>query len=108
MASSFVGQAIVKQVLMDCKKYVMTIFNLLTLSKQGIFDVVSILGSLDTRFIFRPAEESAYFFFCQLWTRGASLQDQNEENSEKVKTGLFRLSRLMLYVGKFHDSVKSF
>ena len=108
VASSFVGQAIVKQVLTDCEKYVMTIFNLLTLSEQGIFDVVSNLGSLAARFIFRPAEESAYFFFSQLWTRGASLQDQDEENSVKVKTGLFRLLRLMLYVGKILGLVDIF
>ena len=61
VASSFVGQAMVKQVLTDCEKYVMTIFNLLTLSEQGIFDVVSNLGSLAARFIFRPIEESSYF-----------------------------------------------
>ena len=50
VATSFVGQAIVKQVLTDCEKYVMTIFNLLTLSKLGIFDVVSNVGSLAARF----------------------------------------------------------
>ena len=101
VASSFVGQAMVKQVLTDCKKYVMTIFNLLTLSEQGIFDVVSNLGSLAARFIFRPIEESSYFFFSQLWTRGQSCEDQNQENCEKVKTGLYRLLRLMMYLGEW-------
>ena len=48
-----------KQLLTDCEKYVMTFFNLLTLSEQGIFDVVSNLGSLAARFIFRPAEEQS-------------------------------------------------
>ena len=100
VASSFLGQAVVKQVLTDCEKYVMTIFNLLTLSEQGIFDVVSNLGSLAARFIFRPAEESAYFFFSQLWSRGAPIEDQDDENYQKVQTGLFRLLRMMLYLGK--------
>ena len=100
VASSFVGQAMVKQLLTDCEKYVMTIFSLLTLSEQGIFDVVSNLGSLAARFIFRPIEESSYFFFSQLWTRGQSCQEQNQENCDKVKTGLFRLLRLMMYLGE--------
>jgi len=99
VASSFLGQAIVKQLLTDCEKYVMTFFNLLTLSEQGIFDVVSNLGSLAARFIFRPAEESAYFFFSQLWARGEPVESQNEENYEKVTTGLCRLLRMMSYLG---------
>ena len=100
VASSFLGQAVVKQVLTDCEKYVMTIFNLLTLSEQGIFDVVSNLGSLAARFIFRPAEESAYFFFSQLWSRGTLIKEQDKENYQKVQSGLFRLLRMMLYLGK--------
>ena len=100
VASSFLGQAVVKQVLTDCEKYVMTIFNLLTLSEQGIFDVVSNLGSLAARFIFRPAEESAYFFFSQLWSRGTLVKEQDKENYQKVQSGLFRLLRMMLYLGK--------
>ena len=100
VASSFVGQAIVKQVLTDCEKYVMTIFSLLTLSEQGVFDVVSNLGSLAARFIFRPIEESSYFFFSQLWTRGRSCQDQDQEDCKKVRTGLYRLLRIMSYLGE--------
>ena len=100
VASSFLGQAVVQQVLTDCEKYVMTIFNLLTLSEQGILDVVSNLGSLAARFIFRPAEESAYFFFSQLWSRETLIKEQDKETYQKVQSGLFRLLRMMLYLGK--------
>ena len=103
IASSFLGQAVIKQLLTDCEKYVMTIFDLLTLSEQGLFDVVSNLGSLAARFIFRPAEESTYFFFSQLWARDKTLENQNPENAEKVKTGLSRLLRLMTYLGISFD-----
>ena len=99
VASSFIGQAVVKQILTDAEKYVMTFFSLLTLSEQGVFDVVSNLGSLAARFIFRPVEDSAYFFFSQLWVRGVSITDQKEENVSKVKLGLFRLLRMMSYMG---------
>mgnify|MGYP001271334287 CR=1 FL=1 len=101
VASSFLGQAVVKQVLTDCEKYVMTIFNLLTLSEQGIFDVVSNLGSLAARFIFRPAEESAYFFFSQLWSRGTLIKEQDKENyqKEKNKDLLLQFNQDIIYQG---------
>merc|ERR1719391_1514345 len=99
VASSFVGQAVVKQVLTDCEKYIMTIFNLLTLSEQGIFDVVSNLGSLAARFIFRPIEESCYFFFSQQWERGKAWSDQEPQHRDNLALGLHRVLRLMLLLG---------
>ena len=38
-----------KQLLTEGERYLMTFLNLLTLSQQGIFDVVSNLGSLAAR-----------------------------------------------------------
>jgi len=99
VATSFLGQGVVKQLLTEGERYVMTIFSLLTLSEQGIFDVISNLGSLAARFIFRPVEESAYFFFSQLWKRSVPVEQQDKENSDKVQLGLFRLLRLMLLLG---------
>jgi len=99
VASSFLGQGVMKQLLTEGERYVMTVFSLLTLSEQGIFDVVSNLGSLAARFIFRPVEESAYFFFSQLWVRSVPVSQQDKENSAKVQLGLFRLLRLMLLLG---------
>jgi len=99
VASSFLRQGIMKQLLTEGEKYVMTIFSLLSLADQGIFDVVSNLGSLAARFIFRPVEESAYFFFSQLWKRSVPLELQDKENSEKVQLGLFRLLRVMFLLG---------
>eukprot|EP00092_Neocalanus_flemingeri_P000129 GFUD01000133.1.p1 GENE.GFUD01000133.1~~GFUD01000133.1.p1 ORF type:complete len:563 (-),score=160.13 GFUD01000133.1:138-1826(-) len=99
VATSFLGQGVMKQLLTEGERYVMTVFSLLTLSEQGIFDVVSNLGSLAARFIFRPVEESAYFFFSQLWERSVPVSQQDKENSAKVQLGLFRLLRLMLLLG---------
>jgi len=97
VATSFLGQGVVKQLLTEGEKYVMTIFSLLTLPEQGIYDVVANLGSLAARFVFRPVEESSYFFFSQLWVR-ASPTDQQPE-VEKVEQGLHRLLRLMAILG---------
>ena len=49
VATSFLGQGVVKQLLTEGEKYVMTVFSLLTLSEQGIYDVVANLGSLAAR-----------------------------------------------------------
>jgi len=99
VATSFLGQGVMKQLLTEGERYVMTVFSLLTLSEQGIFDVISNLGSLAARFIFRPVEESAYFFFSQLWKRNVPVEQQDKENSDKVQLGLFRLLRLMFLLG---------
>ena len=50
VATSFLGQGVVKQLLTEGEKYVMTIFSLLTLPEQGIYDVVANLGSLAARY----------------------------------------------------------
>jgi oligosaccharide translocation protein RFT1 len=97
VATSFLGQGVVKQLLTEGEKYVMTVFSLLSLPEQGIYDVVSNLGSLAARFVFRPVEESSYFFFSQLWERPVPAADQPER--EKVGQGLHRLLRLMLLLG---------
>ena len=50
VATSFLGQGVVKQLLTEGEKYVMTIFSLLTLPEQGIYDVVANFGSLAARY----------------------------------------------------------
>ena len=50
VATSFLGQGVVKQLLTEGEKYMMTVFSLLTLSEQGIYDVVANLGSLAARY----------------------------------------------------------
>ena len=49
MAVSFLGQGVLKQVLTEGERYVMTVLSLLSLAEQGIYDVVSNLGSLAAR-----------------------------------------------------------
>jgi len=97
VAVSFLSNGVVKQLLTEGEKYTMTVFSLLTLSQQGIYDVVANLGSLAARFLFRPIEESSNFFFSQLWKRQEAVDKQ--ENIEEVTVGLFRLLRLMSLLG---------
>lgn len=99
VAISFLGQGIMKQMLTEGERYLMTFFNLLSLSQQGTYDVISNLGSLACRFIFRPVEENAYFFFSQQWQRGVLWKEQDSKSRENVRIGLYRLLRISLLIG---------
>lgn len=66
------------QVLTEGERYVMTLLNVLTFAEQGVFDVVNNLGSLAARFLFRPIEESAYFYFSQLIHRDEEICKQDK------------------------------
>ncbi|XP_058455799.1 protein RFT1 homolog isoform X1 [Malaya genurostris] len=79
---SFAKQGVLKQVLTEGEKYVMSISPVLTFSEQATYDVVNNMGSLAARFIFRPIEDSSYFYFTQTIARDIDLSNQN---SDKVK-----------------------
>lgn len=44
---------------------------------KGTYEIVNNLGSLAARFIFRPIEESGYFYFTQMIKRDKPINDQN-------------------------------
>lgn len=64
--------------LTEGERYVMTLFTVLTFYEQGVYDVVNNLGSLAARFLFRPIEESAYFYFSQIVSRDKAIAEQNQ------------------------------
>jgi len=51
---TFFKQGILKQILTQGERYMMTFFDLLTFKEQGMYDLVSNLGSLAARFVFLP------------------------------------------------------
>lgn len=69
LSVSFFGQTALKQLLTEGERYVMTFFSVISLSDQGIYDVVNNLGSLAARLIFKPIEDSAYTLFSQTVSR---------------------------------------
>lgn len=75
---SFFKQGIMMQLLTEGERYVMTLLNVLTFAEQGVFDIVNNLGSLAARFLFRPIEESSYFYFSQLIHRDQEISEQNK------------------------------
>lgn len=51
--------------------------NSFSLPIKGTYEIVNNLGSLAARFIFRPIEESGYFYFTQMVKRDKPISDQN-------------------------------
>ncbi|XP_076333542.1 man(5)GlcNAc(2)-PP-dolichol translocation protein RFT1 isoform X2 [Tachypleus tridentatus] len=96
---SFLKQTVMKQFLTEGERYVMTFFNALSFSEQGIYDVVNNLGSLAARFIFQPIEESGYLFFAQVMNRDVVVEKQARDDVTLSAIVLRHLLRLMILLG---------
>ncbi|XP_046667245.1 protein RFT1 homolog [Homalodisca vitripennis] len=96
---SFFKQGILKQILTEGERYVMTLFSVLSFYEQGVFDVVNNLGSLAARFLFRPIEDSAYFYFSQLVIRDKPIDDQDPYQMKEAALVLQRLLRTVVSLG---------
>jgi oligosaccharide translocation protein RFT1 len=93
---SFLKQGVLKQVLTEGERYIMTLFSVLSFSEQGVYDIVNNLGSLAARFLFRPIEQSAYFYFSQLVHRDQSIEEQNQVSSRMTCRFLYFKSFMSL------------
>ncbi|XP_065219115.1 protein RFT1 homolog [Planococcus citri] len=96
---SFMKQSVMMQILTEGERYVMTLINVLSFSEQGVFDVVNNLGSLAARFLFRPIEESAYFYFSQLIHRDVDIRKQNKSSMDEAAHVLENLLRCVSSLG---------
>ncbi|KAG5899779.1 hypothetical protein JTB14_006114 [Gonioctena quinquepunctata] len=97
----FMKQSVVKQVLTEGERYVMTISPVLTFSQQSMYDIVNNLGSLAARFIFRPIEESAYFYFTQMVKRDEPVAKQNQKHISESAEVLSQLCKVVVSIGLF-------
>ena len=93
------AQGILKQVLTEGERYIMTIFSVLTFAEQGVYDVVNNLGSMAARFLFMPIEESSYFYFAQMTNRQLPIEQQPRKDIEQVYSVLRRLLRSLSLLG---------
>lgn len=91
LSYSFVSQTIWKQLLTESERYVMTFLNVISLSDQGIYDVVNNLGSLAARFIFKPIEDGAFTLFSQIVKREEILDIRR----------FYRVSEYLMFMIKF-------
>jgi len=95
----FFKQGILKQVLTEGERYIMTVFSVLTFTEQGVYDVVNNLGSMAARFIFMPIEESFYVYFAQMTNRQLPIEQQPQKEIEQVSSVLRRLLRSLSLLG---------
>ncbi|XP_035677081.1 protein RFT1 homolog [Branchiostoma floridae] len=96
---SFFKQGILKQLLTEGERYVMTIFDVLSFGDQGVYDIINNLGSLAARFLFLPIEESGYLFFAQSLKRGKPIRDQDKESLGLVSRVLQSLLKVVVLIG---------
>ncbi|XP_045477390.1 protein RFT1 homolog isoform X1 [Harmonia axyridis] len=99
LTMSFTRQSLVKQILTEGEKYVMTISPVMTFTQQSMYDIVNNLGSLAARFIFRPIEESAYFYFTQMVQRDVPVKNQNKESISESALVLKQLCNVIISFG---------
>lgn len=96
---SFAKQGVVKQVLTEGEKYVMSISPVLSFSEQATYDVVNNLGSLAARFIFRPIEDSSYFYFTQMVNRELPLIKQDHTKIQESCVVLSQVCKTVTSIG---------
>ena len=92
-------KGILKQVLTEGERYIMTVFAILSFAEQGVYDVVNNLGSMAARFLFLPIEESSYFYFAQMLNREVPIEKQTRKDIEQVAGVLSRLLRTLSLLG---------
>lgn len=96
LSFSFCAQSYLKQALTEGERFIMTFFNVISLSEQGIYDVVNNLGSMAARLIFKPVEDSGYTLFSQTIKREETLDIRK---FYKVQENLMHLIKAMLLFG---------
>lgn len=96
---SFAKQGVLKQVLTEGEKYVMSVSPVLSFSEQATYDIVNNMGSLAARFIFRPIEDSSYFYFTQTIARDIRLNDQKTEQVLESGQVLSNLCKAVTSIG---------
>lgn len=96
---SFFKQGILKHVLTEGEKYVMSISPILTFPQQATYDIVNNLGSLAARFVFRPIEENSYFYFTQTILRDDKLAKQPRAKVEQASSVLYNLLKVVTSIG---------
>lgn len=77
----------------------MTISPVLSFSQQSMYDIVNNLGSIAARFIFRPIEESAYFYFTQMIKRDKPIEKQDKKFVIESVTVLTQLCKVVMSIG---------
>ena len=85
--------------LTEGERYVMSVSPVLSFSQQATYDVVNNMGSLAARFIFRPIEDSSFFYFTQTIARDIELKDQKEDKIKEASEVLKNVCKGVTSIG---------
>lgn len=96
---SFAKQGVVKQLLTEGEKYVMSVSPVMTFKEQATYDVVNNLGSLAARFVFRPIEDSSYFYFTQMVKRELPIHKQDQYKVQESCAVLSQVCKIVSSIG---------
>ncbi|XP_013165072.1 PREDICTED: protein RFT1 homolog [Papilio xuthus] len=96
---SFAKQGVVKQLLTEGEKYVMSVSPVMSFKEQATYDVVNNLGSLAARFVFRPIEDSSYFYFTQMVKRELPIHKQDQNKIQESCAVLSQVCKIVSSIG---------
>lgn len=85
--------------LTEGERYVMSVSPVLSFSQQATYDVVNNMGSLAARFIFRPIEDSSFFYFTQTIARDVELKKQSQEKVKEASDVLRNVCKGVTSIG---------
>lgn len=77
----------------------MSISPVLNFQQQAVYDIVNNMGSLAARFIFRPIEDSSYFYFTQTIARDIVLKDQEKDKVKEASQVLKNVCKGVSSIG---------
>nr|XP_045626349.1 protein RFT1 homolog isoform X1 [Procambarus clarkii]XP_045626350.1 protein RFT1 homolog isoform X1 [Procambarus clarkii] len=95
---SFFKQGWLMEALTEGELYLMNFFPLISLAQQGVYQVVSNLGSLAARLVFRSIETAAYKYYAQMIFRGKPITEQNQDRIAAVVRFFSSLIRNMILI----------
>jgi oligosaccharide translocation protein RFT1 len=99
LVGNFSWQSIEKLLLQEGEKIVLKVTD--TLVNQGVFSVISNLGSLVARFFFQPVEEISFTVFSKLLSRNPNSNPTEEKKHAQDCFEIFSmLLKFMLLIGQ--------
>eukprot|EP00042_Codosiga_hollandica_P030797 m.181113 g.181113 ORF g.181113 m.181113 type:complete len:538 (+) comp53461_c0_seq4:79-1692(+) len=97
LVAGFLKQSVLKQLLTEGERFMMTFLRILTFTEQGVYDVVNNLCALVPRLIFQPLEENYYTYFAGLLSRERSADSSDAQRANKIQAAQ-TLSTLLRFV----------
>uniref|UniRef100_A0A7E4URV5 Protein RFT1 homolog n=1 Tax=Panagrellus redivivus TaxID=6233 RepID=A0A7E4URV5_PANRE len=99
LMTSLVFHSSLKQVLTEGAGYVMVFMNVLSLEQQGVYNTIERLGSLVTRLVLTPLEESAFMYFSTRLNRQSGNTANSSKKSAEAEKTYFAVLRIIISVG---------